>query len=215
VNLEVDPAVPAAEWDPAESPTGRSDWVPLIAQGTDAAGKDVEVTLQIRDGRFAELEIWTGRYGDFTVPLPETLRLEERLPARTQYALAPALAGRLAGHVPPEIELTPVKPGSLEVRAPGHEPKSAHGYGGLEATAGHLLRGVEWRLSEILGEDWLPCPAEHDDDDCVCSEAHAELVGDELRLWYGAKDSPTLVLRPVTMEQLAGLESLWLSDEGA
>jgi hypothetical protein len=209
VNLAVDAAVPAAEWDPADSPMGRSDWVPLIAHGTDAVGKDVEVTLHVTVGYLNELEIWTGGFGDFTLPVPETLRLEERLAAKTQYAVAHALAERLRRHIPAEIELTPTKLGSIDLRARGDEPTSAHGYGGLEATAQSLLDGVEWRLSESLDEDWLPCPAEDDNDECACSEAHAQMVGDALQLWYGDKDSPSLVLPPVTMEELTRLESLW------
>ena len=43
----------------------------------------------------------------------------------------------------------------------------------------------------------------------VCSEAHAELVGDKLRLWYGETERPSLILPPVSLEELESLATLW------
>lgn len=117
VNFEVEPTAPPAKWDAGDSPTGRADWVPLTAHGTDSTGKSIEVTLHVTGGYIGELEIWTGGYGDFALPRPETLHLEERLPAKTQYAVASALVERLRPHVPAEVELTPTWLGSIEIRA--------------------------------------------------------------------------------------------------
>ena len=130
-NLEVDPKAHAAKWDPAESPFGRSDWIPFTARGSDTAGQDVEVTLHVCAGYLQELEIWTGEYGDFSIPEPETLRFG--------------------------VELASTKLGSIKITSRDSEPGEAHGFGGLETTAERLLDSVEWRLSESLGTDWLPC----------------------------------------------------------
>src|SRR5581483_11235021 len=103
--LEVDPAAPAACWDPADTPDGRDDWVPLSACGVDAAGEQVAATLHVCSGYLEELELWAD-YGQFRVPRPETLQVSERLPIKTRYALARAVADRLRRHVSDDAVLT-------------------------------------------------------------------------------------------------------------
>jgi hypothetical protein len=209
VNLAIGPAAPAARYEPGETPYGRVDWVPITATGTDADGEDVEVTLHVCDGYLSELEIWSG-YGRVALPDPDTLALEARLAARTEYALALAVAERMQPVVPAGVDVRADASGSIVVRVAGEKPPAPiRAVGDLETAAEGFLNGIESCVAESLGVDRLPCPAPGCGDECACVEGHAELVGEELRLWYGPREHPTLVLPSATKAELARLSQLW------
>ena len=52
---------------------------------------------------------------------------------------------------------------------------------------------------EIAEDTTAPSPAQSGRDDRGFPEPDGELVGDQLRLWFGASDAPVLALRPIDM----------------
>ncbi|MDA0162343.1 hypothetical protein OM076_18875 [Solirubrobacter ginsenosidimutans] len=207
MNFEVDQAVPAACFDPGDVPSGRSDWLPLIATGTDAAGRWVEVTLHVTSGYLGELEIWTGKEGEVAEPVVDSLELEERVSARMSQAIARALIERLEPELPAGIALEPTWLGGIDVRRAGLPAESASGFGGIAATAQSLLSSVGWKLDEHTDYTWLPCA--HPDVECACADGGAALEGDELRLWFGEAERPTRTFAPVSRDELTRLATLW------
>jgi hypothetical protein len=75
VGLECAGAAPLLEIEPAESPTGDSRYYSLTGHATNVDGQEVQVTLQVANGRLHELEIWSGAEGGVELPPAATLRL--------------------------------------------------------------------------------------------------------------------------------------------
>ena len=64
---------------------------------------------------------------------------------------------------------------------------------------GCAVQSLSQIQQEIAEETTEPWPARSGPDYCAFPEPGGEVVGNELRLWFGAVDAPALAFRPIDM----------------
>ena len=127
--------------------------------------------------------------------------------------LARDLAARLAEVLPPGWIIT-VEANVLVITSRGSRgaPISRIDFswmvGADEPASQRVRQAARWALQTVqagvvdeMTEVWL---ANSGSEDAGLPEAHAEVVGDQLRMWYGKRGKPLLELGPIHLTRIVG-----------